>query len=143
VLTQQLRLVRVIVAKPQSKQMLQMLVAKLSGLLGRRIFQMPFSRNLQLSASDACAIRELYEECISTRGVLLVQPEHILSFKLMAIKYVLVDQKKTAYSLLSTQEFFDEVSVDIIDESDENLSCKFELIYTMGAQENIELAPER
>jgi hypothetical protein len=123
--------------------MLQMLVAKLGGLLGRRIFQMPFSRNLQLSVNDARAIRQLYEECISTRGVLLIQPEHILSFKLMAIECVLVDQKDTARSLLSTQDFFEDVSVDIVDESDENFSVKFELIYTMGVQENIELAPER
>jgi hypothetical protein len=112
-LTTPSRLVRIVIAKPQSEQMKQMLVAKLGGLLNRRIFQMPFSRNLQLSAADARAIREMYEECIATRGVLLIQPEHILSFKLMAI------------------------------ESDANLDTKFELIYIMGIQENVELAPER
>ena len=39
--------------------------------------------------------------------------------------------------------YFDAVSRDIIDEVDENLSVKFELIYTMGAQEPIDFAPER
>jgi len=38
------RLVRVIVAKPQSKKMFQMLLSKLGGLLDRRIYHMPFSQ---------------------------------------------------------------------------------------------------
>jgi hypothetical protein len=137
------RLVRVIVAKPQSKQMLQMLVAKLGGMLGRRIYQMPFSRNLRLSANDAQTIRQIYDECIANRGVLLIQPEHILSFKLMAVECVLTGQQQAAQSLLTTQEFFDRVSVDCVDESDENFSVKFELIYTMGEQQSIEFAPAR
>jgi hypothetical protein len=137
------KLVRVVVAKPQSKQMLQMLVAKLGGLLGRRVFQLPFSRNLRLSASDARTIREIYEECIKCRGVLLIQPEHILSFKLMAIECVLIEQKDISRSLLSTQEFLDQNSVDIVDESDSNFSVKFELIYTIGEQQSIDFSPER
>ncbi|USP74172.1 hypothetical protein yc1106_01446 [Curvularia clavata] len=137
------KLVRVIVAKPQSKQMLQMLVAKLGGMLGRRIYQMPFSRNLRLSTGDAKIIRQIYDECIANRGVLLIQPEHILSFKLMAVESVLADHKDVARSLLSTQEFFDRVSVDCVDESDENFSVKFELIYTMGAQQPMEFSPMR
>ncbi|KAL6168631.1 hypothetical protein ACJQWK_05012 [Exserohilum turcicum] len=137
------KLVRVVVAKPQSKQMLQMLVAKLGGMLGRRIYQMPFSRNLRLSTGDAQAIRQIYDQCIAERGVLLIQPEHILSFKLMAIECVLIGEKETARSLLETQQFFDRVSVDCVDESDENFSVKFELIYTMGEQQSIEFAPER
>ncbi|EUC50241.1 hypothetical protein COCMIDRAFT_82742 [Bipolaris oryzae ATCC 44560] len=137
------KLVRVIVAKPQSKQMLQMLVAKLGGMLGRRVYQMPFSRNLRLSANDAQTIRQIYDDCITNRGVLLIQPEHILSFKLMAVECVLLDQQETARSLLATQEFFDRVSVDCVDESDENFSVKFELIYTMGEQQPIEFAPTR
>ncbi|RAQ98973.1 hypothetical protein DDE82_008722 [Stemphylium lycopersici] len=123
---------------------LQLLMgAKLGGMLGRRVYQMPFSRNLRLNTSDARTIRQIYEECISNRGVLLIQPEHILSFKLMAIECVLTDQKETSRSLLSTQAFFDKVSVDCVDESDENFSVKFELIYTMGEQQSIEFAPER
>ncbi|KAI4913140.1 hypothetical protein J4E85_010873 [Alternaria conjuncta] len=137
------KLVRVVIAKPQSRQMLQMLVAKLGGLLNRKVYQMPFSRNLRLNAQDAVTIREIYEECIRERGVLLIQPEHILSFKLMAVECVLIDQPETARKLLATQQWFDDVSCDCIDESDENFSTKFELIYTMGSQSSIEYAPER
>jgi hypothetical protein len=136
-------LVRVIVAKPQSKQMLQMLVAKLGGLLNRRIYHMPFSRALRLSAAQGNAIHDLYKECMSARGILLVQPEHILSFKLMGIECLVSGQLPLGKSLLRTQQFFDEKARDIVDESDENFSVKFELVYTMGSQRPIELSPGR
>ncbi|KAF3036736.1 hypothetical protein E8E11_001490 [Didymella keratinophila] len=57
----------------------------------------------------------------------------------------LTDKKKLVrvISLLGTQQFFDHVSRDIVDESDENFSVKFDLIYTMGSQRPIEFAPER
>ncbi|KAH6502438.1 hypothetical protein HBI55_034300 [Parastagonospora nodorum] len=136
------QLVRIIVAKPQSKQMLHMLISKLGYLLNRRIYHMPFSRSLRPNVTEANLIRQTYEECIVNRGVLLIQPEHILSFKLMAIEALLAGQA-CAGSLLETQKFFDNVSRDIVDESDENFSVKFELIYTMGTQRSIEFAPER
>lgn len=87
----------------------------------------------------------MYQECIDTRGVLLVQPEHLLSFKLMGNEFLLAesDKKPLADVLLDTQQFFDNVSRDIVDESDLNFSPKFELIYTMGSQQTIEFAPER
>ncbi|KAI1674179.1 DUF3638 containing protein [Pyrenophora tritici-repentis] len=137
------RLVRVIVAKSQSRQMFQMLVSKLGGLLNRRIYHMPFSRALKLSSSEADAIGEIYQECRANRGILLVQTEHILSFKLMGIECLLNGQADVGKSLLRTQRFFDTYSRDIVDESDENFSVKFELVYTMGTQLPIQLSPER
>jgi hypothetical protein len=142
-ITSTVRLVRAVVAKAQSQQMLQMLVSKLGGLLNRRIYHMPFSRNLRLSSADVEGVRKIYEECVENRGVLLIQPEHILSFRLMGIESVLIDEPELARSMLATQEYFDGVTCDIIDEVDENLSVKFELIYTMGSQEAIDFAPER
>ncbi|TVY87635.1 hypothetical protein LAWI1_G008611, partial [Lachnellula willkommii] len=137
------RLVRVIVAKPQSKQMFQMLVSKLGGLLDRRVYHMPFSRSLQLGEAEANAIGNIYKECMTLGGVLLVQPEHLLSFKLMGLECLISGKKAVGNSLLSTQHFFDSSSRDIVDESDENFSVKFELVYTMGMQRPIELSPER
>jgi len=104
---------------------------------------MPFSRALRLTAAQAETIHSLYQECMSTRGILLVQPEHILSFKLMGIECLIGGQTTIGKSLLRTQQFFDTSSRDIVDESDENFSVKFELVYTMGSQRPIELSPER
>ncbi|KAF3000220.1 hypothetical protein E8E13_007207 [Curvularia kusanoi] len=137
------RLVRVVVAKPQSKQMLDMLIAKLGGLMNRRIYHMPFSRDLRLDREEAQAIRELYQDCMARRGILLVQPEHILSFKLMGVESALTNKSEVAVSLLGTEQWFHNVSRDIVDESDENFSVKFELIYTMGSQRSIDFAPDR
>jgi len=109
-----------------------MLVSKLGGLLNRRIYHMPFSRALKLSVSQANMIGEIYNDCMASRGVMLVQPEHILSFKLMGIECLLSGQPDLGRSLLRTQQFFDDRSRDIVDESDENFSVKFELVYTMG-----------
>lgn len=120
-----------------------MLISKLGGLLNRRIYHLPFSRDLRLSFTDAENIRKICEECVRNRGLLLIQPEHILSFKLMAIESVLTDKPDLARSMLATQAYFDKVTRDIIDEVDENLSVKFELVYTMGSQEFIDFAPER
>jgi hypothetical protein len=137
------RLVRVVVAKPQLKQMHQMLVSKLGGMCDRQIYHMPFSRSLKVDEHEAKIIDKTYRECMEAGGILLVQPEHILSFKLMGIESVLSGRRNVADSLLETLHFFDNFSRDIVDESDENFSVKFELIYTMGAQQSIDLGPER
>ncbi|KAH8731027.1 hypothetical protein GQ44DRAFT_371384 [Phaeosphaeriaceae sp. PMI808] len=57
-------LVRVIVARSQMKQMRQMLVAKLGGLLNRRIYYMPISRDARMVKSEVDTLREIMEECI-------------------------------------------------------------------------------
>jgi hypothetical protein len=139
------RLVRVVVAKPQSKQMFQTLVSKLGGLCNRQIYHMPFSRSLKLGLTEVNIINETYRKCMETGGILLVQPEHILSFQLMGIETNFSGDKKATVSesLLSTQHFFNTHSRDIVDESDENFSVKFELVYTMGTQRPIDLSPGR
>jgi hypothetical protein len=137
------RLVRVIVGKPQSKQMLQMLVSKVGGLLNRRVCIMPFSRDLLLDDSQAKQIGEIYRDCMQNGDILLLQPEHVLSFKLMCLESLLTGRQNVADALFKTQSFFDGFARDIVDESDENFSVKFELIYTMGTQRPIELSPER
>lgn len=134
-------LVRVLVAKPQSRQMFQMLVTKLGGLLGRRVYHMPIARSLKLREAEAEEIERICLEYISQGGVLLVQPEHILSLKLMSLKCFIAGKCAVGRSLLRTLQFFQHNSRDIVDESDKNFSVKFELIYTIGSQYPVELSP--
>ena len=136
-------LVRVIVARPQSKQMFQMLVSKLGGLLGRRIYHIPFSRALPLDILKAEAIGKICRECRDKSGILLVQPEHVLSLKLMGLERLIAGEEPVGRSLLETQRLFDTLSRDIVDESDEIFSVKFELVYTMGTQRPIDFSPDR
>ncbi|KAK3293166.1 uncharacterized protein B0H64DRAFT_327170 [Chaetomium fimeti] len=137
------RLARVVVAKPQSKQMMHTLIGTLGGLIDRRIFYLPTSRALQLGSEDVTAVKRILETCIKERGVLLVQPEHLLSFKLMGLESIYAGTGKLGKNILRTYRQFEEVSRDIVDESDENFSVKFELIYTIGSQQPIDMSPDR
>lgn len=123
--------------------MLQTLITTLGGLLGRQIFHMPWTRSLTLTAVEADIIGDVYRKCMRKRGILLLQPENILSFKLMGLECMISGKDSLAKSLFRTQEFFDHVSRDIVDEADENFSVKFELCYTIGTQRPIDLSPER
>lgn len=137
------KLVRVVVLKPLSTQMYQMLLRKLGGMLDRRIFHMPFSRSLKLNLHNAEQIHGLCKECMNTGGILLVQPEHLLSMELMGPDRLLAGDTVLGSKLFKIQQWLEENSRDILDESDEILNVRFELIYTMGTQRAIEFSPKR
>ena len=137
------QLVRVVVLKPLAMQMFQLLVRKLGGMLNRRILYLPISRSLDINVHQARQIREMYEECMETGSILLLQPEHILSFTLMGLDRLYSGDSEAGGVMVETQDWLDAKSRDILDESDEILSVRFELIYTMGVQRAIEFSPER
>jgi len=139
------QLLRVVVLKPLAKQMFDLLVRRLSGLANRRIFYLPFSRGVGVSPAGN-QLQPLFELCMRERGILLVQPEHILSFKLMGIDMAIRKDKSSegvAKSFLASQSWLDLHSRDILDESDEILNVKYQLIYTSGRQEPLEDHPNR
>lgn len=137
------RLVRVVVAKPQSKQMAQMLTAKLGGLVDRRVYHMPISRDLRFDESAARSVAAMVDECRSEGGVLIAQPEHLLSLQLMACEAHMSGKTDVFTVLMSVLTLFDQHARDIVDESDENFNVRLELIYTMGMQRMIEYSPGR
>ncbi|KAF8545391.1 hypothetical protein BDD12DRAFT_919880 [Trichophaea hybrida] len=143
------KLVRVVVLKPLSTQMFRLLVQKLGGLTGRRIFYMPFNRDIEVDPIIAKKIRGLYEECMRTMGILLVQPEHLLSFKLMGFEQLEHSKKagdksgQVAKELLDTSRWLEEKARDILDESDEILHVRYQLIYTLGKQNWLDHSPDR
>lgn len=137
------RLVRIVVGKPQSKQMLQMLVQKLGGLCGRPVYHMPVARSLALTKDNVVMLKRFCEECMARGGVLLVQPEHLLSFQLLGIEMAQTGRPGPAQAVLDTLCSFNAHARDIVDESDENFSVRFELVYTMGAQCPVELSRDR
>ncbi|KAH7012451.1 uncharacterized protein B0I36DRAFT_398704 [Microdochium trichocladiopsis] len=137
------KLMRVIVAKPQSKQMVHMPISKLGGLVNRQVFHLPFSRAIKVGEAEIAAIDKLLTRCRVEGGVLLVQPEHILSFQLMGIEHKISQKNDTADRLLQLHEYMRSHSRDVADESDENFSPKFELVYSLGLQQPIDHSPER
>ena len=83
------QLVRVIVPKALTVQMFELLVSRLGGLTNRRIYHLPFSRTAEYDEVIGLQIgglRKLMPRCMAERGILLVQPEHVLSLKLMNVE---------------------------------------------------------
>jgi Protein of unknown function (DUF3638) len=144
-------LMRVVTLKPLSNQMFQILVTRLSGLLNRPIFYIPFSRSLHMDVSLVDAISRLYERCIAEGGVLVAQPEHILSQKLMHIDFLLTphgdseepEKRLVAHKLGELQDRMANISRDVLDESDELLHVRYQLVYTSGQQMPVDDHPNR
>ena len=140
------KLVRVVVLKPLAGQMFHLLVERISGLTNRRIFYLPFSRDITISIQQVQRIRNLFEECARVRGVLVAQPEHILSFRLMVIDRTLSSGfplSHVAQKLKELQTWLASTSRDILDESDEILHVRYQLIYTMGQQQQLDDGQDR
>jgi hypothetical protein len=140
-------LMRVVTLKPLSNQMFQLLVSRLSGLANRPIFYLPFSRSLVMSSSLIETISSLYKRCVDEGGVLVAQPEHILSQKLMFIDTLLSDGNDEKASLTrelkALHDWMAKASRDVLDESDEILHVRYQLVYTSGDQMPVDDHPNR
>ncbi|KAK6359305.1 hypothetical protein TWF696_000468 [Orbilia brochopaga] len=141
------KLVRVVVLKPLSREMFNLLRSKLGGLCDRRIYFLPFHRGLKIEPTDTHRIKAIYEECMSDGGILLVQNEHLLSFKLLGLEKVCVeeegDRSNISNELYKVQKWLDANSRDLLDESDEILRVNHTLVYTVGSSGPIDNQPYR
>ncbi|KAF8597353.1 hypothetical protein BDV93DRAFT_596776 [Ceratobasidium sp. AG-I] len=141
------RLVRVVVLKPLWRQMFQLLVSRLSGLANRRVYYLPFGRHIHVDQPQAQKLQKLYDECMREGGILLVQPEHILSFKLMGVDRLISsttsEEIAVSRDLQNMQDWLTNYSRDILDESDEILHVRYQLVYTVGEQQSLENHPDR
>jgi hypothetical protein len=140
------RLVRIVVLEPLVGQMFHLLVERISGLTNRRIFYLPFSRDVKMDIQQIRHIRSLFEECARVQGVLVAQPKHILSFQLKVIDRTLSSGPRldnVAQELQNVQTWLASTSRDVLDESDELLHVRYQLIYTMDEQQPLDNAPDR
>ena len=104
------QLVRVIVPKALTVQMYELLVARLGGLTNRPIYHLPFSRTpkynvdgkvISLQIDD---LHKLMSHCMAERGILLVEPEHVVSLKLMSVEEQICKTKPMNDPLTKHQE---------------------------------------
>ncbi|KAH9048936.1 hypothetical protein EDB84DRAFT_1261517 [Lactarius hengduanensis] len=142
-------LARIVTLKPLSNQMYQLLLSRLCDLTDRRIFYIPFSRKLPISASVVKSICDLYKKCASEGGVLITQPEYLLSQKLMCIDTLLASRddyykkRSVANELKALHDWLAKASRDVLDESDEILHVRYQLVYTEGKQMPVQDHPNR
>lgn len=137
------KLARCVVLKPLAREMEHLLVKRLGGLVDRHVYHAPFSRKTILTSEVAGRLEEIYHECKNARGILLIQPEHILSFKLMGIDRLFSKDFDLAIPMTNIQTWLEKNSRDILDESDELLHVNFELAYTIGSQVMLDGQPAR
>ncbi|KAG9311470.1 hypothetical protein JVU11DRAFT_8585 [Chiua virens] len=136
------RLVRIIVPEALVTQMLQNLTDRLGGLVGRPIFHLTFDRG---SDVDHQHLLSWISDCEKEGGVLVMQPEHVLSLKLACVEKQLLAKKetRTAPSRRKLAKFIDSHARDILDESDEILQPRLQVIYAIGRQHHVDGSPDR
>lgn len=97
------QLVRVIVPKALTVQMFELLVARLGGLANRPIYHLPFSRTPQY-IDTADLLSSQMSQCMVEQGILLVQPEHVASLKLMTVEEQILESRLEVDPLTKHQE---------------------------------------
>jgi len=99
------------------------LASKLGGLLNRRVYTFPCSRDMKLSASEVAGMEKAYRECIAERGVVVTRPEHRLSAQLMSLELCRAGRGE----LRELLEFVNSKAGDVLDESDLILQVKYQV----------------
>ena len=99
------QLVRVIVPKALTVQMFESLVALLGGLVNRPVYRLPFSRfpehdspKIDHDSPQIDHLHKLISQCVAERGILLAQPEHVMSLKLKSVEEQICTGKLAADS---------------------------------------------
>jgi hypothetical protein len=142
VLADRRHLARVITLKPLLRQTAYLLSQRLGGLVNRRLYHTPFSRKTTLNQAVAQNLQTIFEQCRQECGVFLALPEHLLSFRLMG-RERLPNNRNLAKRLLETDLWLQRNARDVLDESDEILDNRFQLVYTVGSQQMLDGQPDR
>ena len=137
------QLVRIIVLQSLLHQSLEQLRQSLGGLLNRKLYYVPFSRQCRLETETIECLRAFYEECMHDRGVAIALPEQICSLKLLTQESQGRPQLEAAASLIKLDCWLEKNCCDILDESDEILDPRFQLIYPVEGSQLLDDSFER
>ena len=119
------------------------LVFKLGGILNRRVLMIPFSRDTKLESSQIDQLKLSLERLKERNGVLITVPEYRLSFELKGLEKGLQSQYELSRKFIELQDWMDTNCRDVLDESDEILHVRYQLIYTVGDQLSLDAASLR
>ncbi|PWY88227.1 hypothetical protein BO70DRAFT_331486 [Aspergillus heteromorphus CBS 117.55] len=134
---------RLVVPRALLSQTAQIFQARLGGLVGREILHVPFSRKTPIEGTLIQTYRDLHEAIRSISGVVLTQPDHVLSFRLGGLQATCDGHLESAKIMTSMQSWLDCLSRDVIDECDFALAVKTQLIYPSGTQLAVDGHPHR
>ena len=136
-------LVRVVVPKPLLLQTAQLLHARLGGLLGRELRHIPFSRKTPTTSATIKAFHSIHQDIQKSSGILLALPEHLLSFMLSGLQQLSDARIPEAVSMIKVQNWLTRRARDVIDECDNILALRTQLIYPSGSQNTVDGNPHR
>ena len=125
-------LVRLIVLTSLYTTNYNQLVFKLGGLLNRRVYSLPFRRDMNLDKQDIDIIYQVLKQCQETGGVLVTVREHVLSLQLKYQESCFKGNIELASSINKVLSLLQCYARDVIDEADEVLHHRFQLIYPIG-----------
>ena len=100
-----------------------------ASVLGLPTFLIPFQRDVELDMKNVAVINKMIERCKRDGGFIIMAPEHRLSFELK-IKELYLDSNKALSRKL--QMVMGHQWCDIVDEVDEALHHRFQLVYSTG-----------
>ncbi|KAG8802470.1 hypothetical protein FRC17_006412, partial [Serendipita sp. 399] len=138
-------LCRVIVPRAQTKQQLYRLRWTMTDLCNRRIVRLPFNRNTPVDNKAAASLLRLLETSNLKGDIWLAEPEQLLSLSLLGLDKTMRRREKNngGDTLIKIQQWLHENTRDILDESDDVLHTRQQVIYTMGEQNDLDAAPRR
>jgi len=120
----------------------QELALRLGGILEHPVYYFPCSREVTFSE---CLVNKMiteFKECLEEGGTIVTAPEHRLSmihkFDELCIRHHDGTIPPTAATFLKLFNLFRCHVVDIVDEADEILRHKYQLLYTIGTQEAVD-----
>jgi len=102
-----------------------------ASILGVKIYQMPFCRDFKLDDASIDKMKSAINDCRLDGGALVVAPEHRLSLALKAKELHCSGETDIASRI--EKELIKEDFWDILDECDELLRHRYQLIYAIGA----------
>ncbi|CAF1396340.1 unnamed protein product [Adineta ricciae] len=136
-------LVRIIVLKSLLTMNYQSLRSKLGGLLNRRVFPFTCRRDMKFGQTQVEQIDRRLRQGMSRRDIVLTAPEYILSFDLLTIDKCRRQEFTVGEVMLKVQQWTKRCVRDVLDESDEILHVKYQLIYTIGQQKPVSGGAQR
>ena len=109
-------------------------------ILEVKLFRMPFCRDVQLNNENVQMLQRTMQLCRRAGGALVVAPEHVLSMQLMNDEYRMFSSCDEQLVAVQAQlnSLLDVPVVDVLDEADEILRHKYQLIYTVGSRFSLE-----
>ena len=140
-LSQNEKVVQLSVLRPLLEGTRTIMQQKLGGLLDRKIFIVPFERDVQLDRRGVLAYEKLLDRCKTEKCVLLTTPEYRVSFHLKYYEKLLSrsitdrNLRDSMHSLILKRQ--SALIQDIIDEADEAFSVKYQMIYSLGDQQEV------